>query len=182
MKITIGGTPGSGKNTVANELGKKLNFRVFVAGDFQRKMAEEKGMTILELAKAAETDPSIDKKTDEWVQAIGEADENFIMVGRTAFNFIQDSVKIFLDVSEDEGARRIFHEKRGKEKENISQAATFENIKKRKAFENERYKKYYGIDVTNPKNYDLVIDTTSLTVNKVVEKILKFMKEEHPEG
>ena len=182
MKITIGGTPGSGKNTVAEELGKKLNFKVFVAGDFQRKMAEEKGMTILELAKVAETDPSIDKKTDEWVEAIGEADENFVMVGRTAFNFIPDSVKIFLDVIEEIGAKRIFEQHREKETENISPQATLEKIRERKEFEKDRYKKYYGIDTTNPKNYDLVIDTTSMTVHQVVEKIMKFLKEEHPEG
>ena len=182
MKITIGGTPGSGKDTVANELGKKLKFRVFCAGDFQRKIAEEKGMTILELAKVAETDPSIDKKTDEWVEAIGEADENFIMVSRMGFNFIPDSVKIFLDVMEEEGAKRIFKQHREKETENVTPKDTLKGVKERKALEKERYKKYYGIDVEDPKNYDLVIDTTNMTVHQVVEKILKFLKEEHPEG
>ena len=91
MRITICGVPGSGKSTVAKMVAEILEFKHYVAGDFQRKMAEESGMTILEFAKAAETDPEIDKKTDEWAAQIGQSYDNFVMVGRTAFNFIPDS-------------------------------------------------------------------------------------------
>ena len=177
MKITIAGTPGSGKSTVAKELAKKLKFNHFSAGDFQRGLAKEKNVTPLQLAKMAEEDREIDQKTDSWTEAIGEADDNFVMDARLGFNFIPDSVKIFLDVSEDEAARRIYNDMRKEEKENTSQAATFESIRKRKMHENSRYKKYYNLDYTDKGNYDLVIDTTSISANEVVEKILKFIRE-----
>ncbi|MBN2112473.1 nucleoside monophosphate kinase [Candidatus Woesearchaeota archaeon] len=182
MKITIAGTPGSGKSTVAQELAKKLEFNKFSAGDFMRNLAKEKGITPLELSRQAEQEREIDGKIDRWVEATGEADDNFVMEGRIAFNFIPDSVKIFLDVSDDEAARRIFHEKRAEEKENTTQAATFENIRKRKESEKKRYKEYYGIDCTDPDNYDLVIDTTGIPVEKVVDQILEFLEKEYPEG
>ena len=37
--------------------------------------------------------------------------------------------------------------------------------------ENERYWEVYGVRKDDMKNYDLVIDTTNLTPNQVVEKI-----------
>ncbi len=177
MKITISGTPGSGKSTVAKKLAEKLGLRHFSAGDFQRDLAKEKGITPLELAKMAEADPEIDKKTDSWAEAVGQADDNFVMDSRLAFNFIPDSVKIFLDVSEDEAARRIYHDMRPEEKENTTQGATYESIKKREESEKKRYQQYYGIDYTKPGNYDLVIDTTEVPVAEVVKKILKFINE-----
>jgi len=177
MKITISGTPGSGKSTVAKKLAEKLGFRHFSAGDFQRDLAKEKGVSPLELSKMAEADPEIDKKTDSWAEAVGEADDNFVMDSRLAFNFIPDSVKVFLDVSEDEAARRIFHAMRPEEKENTTQGKTYESIKEREESEKKRYEQYYGIDYTNPDNYDLAIDTTEKPVHEVVNEILKFIRE-----
>lgn len=182
MKITIAGTPGSGKSTVAKELATKLKFNHFSAGDFMRSMAKEKGISLLELTKQAVEEKEIDEKIDSWVKTTGEADDNFVIDARIGFNFIPDSVKIFLTVSDDEAARRIFHDKREDEKENTTQAETFENIKKRKTAENKRYEKYYGIDYNDEDNYDLVINTTDTPIEKVIEKILEFLKQEHPEG
>jgi len=177
MKITISGVPGSGKSTIAKKLVEKLGLRHFSVGEFQRGLAKDMNLTITELAKVAETDPEIDNKTDRWAEAIGEADDNFIMDSRIAFNFIPDSIKIFLDVTEDEAAKRVFHETRKEEKENTSQGKTYEALKARKDAEMKRYKKYYNIDYTNPDNYDLVVDTTSKTIAQVMQIIIKFLKE-----
>jgi cytidylate kinase len=176
MKITVSGRPGSGKSTVAKELAEKLGLRHFSSGQFQRDLAKEKGVSPLELAKMAEKDPEIDKKTDSWVETIGEADDHFVMDSRLGFNFIPDSIKVFLDVTDDEAARRVFHDLRPEEKENISQGATYEGIKKREESEKKRYQEYYGIDYTDPDNYDLVIDTTSITAAQAVRKIIDFLK------
>jgi len=180
MKITISGKPGSGKSAVAKQVAEEIGLNHLSSGQFQRDLAKEMKITILELAKKAESDPEIDKKTDNWVEAIGEADENFIMDSRLAFNFIPDSLKIFLDVSDDEAARRIFHAKRPEEKENTTQGETYENIKKRQEAEMTRYKEYYNLDYTNPDNYDLVIDTTDITLHHVVKKVIEFIKERYP--
>ena len=180
MKITISGTPGSGKSTVAKQVAQELELNHFSSGQFMRDMAKEKKITLLELSAEAEINKEIDEKIDEWVESIGEANDNFVMDSRIAFNFIPDSLKIFLDVSEDEAARRIFHDLRPTEKENTSQGETYENLVKRKESENKRYTQYYDIDYTNPDNYDLVIDTTNMTIHQVVHNIIKFVKERNP--
>jgi len=176
MKITISGTPGSGKTTVGKLLAKELKFNFFSAGEFMRELAKKKGISLMELSKTAVENRETDDAIDNWVAAIGETDENFVMDGRVAFNFIPESIKIFLEVSEDEAARRVYEQLRPDEKENTSHAATFENIKKRKEFENARYKKYYNLDYTSPDNYDLVVDTTSMPIEKVVKKISDFIR------
>lgn len=180
MKITISGKLGSGKSTVSKQVAEELGLNHLSSGQFQRDLAKEMNITILELAKKAKNNPEIDKKTDSWVEAIGEADENFIIDSRLAFNFIPDSLKIFLEVSDDEAARRIFHAKRPEEKENTTQGATYENIKKRQEAEMIRYKEYYKLDYTNPDNYDLVIDTTDITIHQVVKKVIDIIKKRYP--
>ncbi len=38
-----------------------------------------------------------------------------------------------------------------------------------------RYKKYYGVDYLRPKNYDLVLDTTSLTPEQAFAALWQFV-------
>ena len=51
------------------------------------------------------------------------------------------------------------------------------NIKKREESEKKRYNKYYDVNYLDKKLYNFVIDTTKLTPNQVVEKIIKFVKQ-----
>ena len=95
---------------------------------------------------------------------------------RMGFSFIPDSIKIFLTVSDGEAAKRIFKEGREKEKENIDFDATYENIKRRRESEKKRYMEYYKVDYEEPDNYDLVIDTTDMTIEEVVNQIIEFIK------
>ncbi|MEE9323147.1 MAG: cytidylate kinase family protein, partial [Candidatus Aenigmarchaeota archaeon] len=49
-------------------------------------------------------------------------------------------------------------------------------IRERIRSDRKRYKKYYGIDFLDKSHYDLVIDTTDLRVEHVVEKIVKTIE------
>ena len=41
---------------------------------------------------------------------------------------------------------------------------------------NERYKKYYGIDIYDLSNYDVVIDSTGMTVQEEIDAVLDYVK------
>lgn len=182
MIITISGVPGSGKSTVARLVAKKLGFRHYSAGDFMREIAEKRGMSLLELGKAAEKDRSIDRELDERTIQLGKKEDDFVMDSRLAYHFIPNSLKVFLEADAKEAARRIFGDVRKKlggrkvEKESTSLAATLAAIKRRKESEQVRYRKYYNLNPYDEKQYDLVIDTTKATPDKVAEKVVTAVK------
>ena len=70
--ITISGDLGSGKTSVSKILIEKLGYERFSVGDAWRKVAENEGVSILELNKRAEKDKSIDLKVDNEMIEVGK--------------------------------------------------------------------------------------------------------------
>lgn len=176
MIITVSGKPGSGKSTVAKLVAKKLKLRHYSIGDFMREIALKRGMTLLELSKIAEKDKTIDKELDEKQKKLLKED-NFIIDSRLGFYFFPNSIKVFLDVTLEEGARRILEHKRKEERENISIKETEKNIKRRLISEKRRYKRDYNVDFLDKKNFDIIVDTTNLDAEKVADIIVNKIKQ-----
>ncbi len=179
MIITISGTPGSGKSTVAKLIARKLNLKHYSTGDFMREMAKDRGISLEELGELAKKDISIDKALDDRQVRLGKEEDDFIIDGRLSFFFIPNSLKIFLDVDVEEGARRILKDSlqglRKEEQINTLNEA-IQKIKKRIKVEKERYLKYYKINPYDKKHYDLRADSTHITADKVAAMIIKFIK------
>jgi len=179
MIIAISGKPGSGKSTVAKELAKRLGIKHYSTGDFMRKLAAERGMSLIELSKIAEKDFSIDDAIDSWLRKLAKQENDFVVDSRLAFHFIPDAVKIYLDVNLNIAAKRIFSGPvRETETKKIGNVETLkEELKQRMESERKRYMKYYGVDIDDKSNYDLVIDTSNISAEEVVEKIIQFLEE-----
>ena len=178
MQIAISGKAGSGKSTVAKLLSDKLNLRHYSIGDLMRAMASEKGHTLLELNKLAEKDKSIDMELDNRLKELGKIKDNFVVDGRlTAFFIPNAEVRVFLETDDKVRALRILKDKRQQEK-STSLKETIINLKKREQSEKKRYQMYYGVDYSDKKLYNCIIDTTKLAPNKVVDKIVNFLETE----
>ncbi len=172
MKITIAGKAGSGKSVVAKELAKELGLTHYSTGDFWRQIATEMGMDVLTLNKYAETHPEIDEKMDSRQKKLGEEDD-FVIDGRLSWHFIPDSIKIFLDVTDEKGAERILGDKsRTTEGYHDIKDAVIK-LHERRDSEKKRYNDLYGINPYDVSNYDIVIDTTHLDIAGVVKEIKK---------
>jgi len=142
MIITLSGHPGSGKTTIADFLARRLNLKRYSGGDFMRELARKKGISLLELSKMAEKSFEVDKEIDKMYRKLRKED-NFVIDSRLGFMFLPNSIKIFLSVNPRIGAKRIFKQGRGIEKENTTLTKTLENIGRREKSERLRYKKYY---------------------------------------
>lgn len=181
MIITLSGAPGSGKSTIAKMLANELSWPRYYIGGLRREAAKKRGMTLAEYNKLGEKDPSTDKEVDEYQRKLGQEDDNFVIEGRTSWYFIPHSLKIYLDVSLDEGARRIYLSLQEKddrnEAENLQSATDVkESMIKRTASDNLRYQQYYGIDVNDRSHYDFYLDTSALSPDEAFEKVMIFVK------
>jgi len=185
MKITISGTLGSGKSTVAKMLAEKLNYKIYSTGGFMRELASSRNLTLSELTLIANKDPSIDKQIDDYQVKLGKEQDNFILEGRLGFHFVPDSIKIFLKCDEKTAAKRILKGLKEKDpsrlKEGLSEdeKSILESLRKRRASENQRYSKLYRVNQDAPKNFDIIIDTTQISPEDVCEKALAFIKNNH---
>ena len=175
MIITISGSAGSGKSTVGRELAEKLGFKYYYIGGFMRDMAHERDISLLDLSKQAEKDKSIDEELDQRQIKLGNEEDNFVIDSRLGFHFIPNSIKIFLDADIKVRAERIVQDTIRNE-HNVNLKTAIENIKKRENSEKKRYKEYYNLNYLDKKHFDFVLDTTMLTVEKVVDKIIEFVK------
>jgi len=174
MIITISGTPGSGKSTMAKKLVERYKLEYYSMGRVMRDIAKKRGIDFLKLTEIAKKDASVDKEIDKYQKDLGKKD-NILVDSRIGFFFIPNSIKIFLKVDEKEAAKRIMKYEREDEKYKDEKEAV-KAIKKRMNAEKERYKKYYGINnFRDKKNYDFVLDTTNLSIEEVFERILRFI-------
>ena len=160
--ITISGDLGSGKSVLADALVQYWGAERYSTGTIQRKMAEEKGITTLELNKLAETDKSIDDEIDGAFAKLAETETNLVVDSRMAWHFLPHSFKIKLEVNPVLAAERIIAANRSNEHYGDFDA-TLKGLKDRKASERERFLKYYNVDIEDPDNYDLVIETMDVT-------------------
>ncbi len=174
MRIVISGTAGSGKTTVAKELAKMLNYKHYSIGDFFEKIALKRKTDLVKLSRMAETDPTIDKEVDELQKALNKED-NFVIDSRLGAFFISDSIKIFLDADLKKRAKRILQDQR-EDEQNKSLKETIRNMKRREESENKRYREYYCYDCYDKSKFDLVIDTSNIDTEDVVNRIMGFIK------
>lgn len=183
MIITISGLPGAGKTTAARLLAERLGYKYYSMGDLRGKMAMEQGLTIDELNEQANKDPSSHTSVDEYQKKLGETEDNFIIDGWLSWRFIPKSFKVFLAINEDEAARRIYEAKkndpsRGDEPEYKTVIEAKDVITRRVEVTKKQFQDLYGVDFTDAKNYNVVIDTTGQArPEETVEKILKAIKD-----
>lgn len=173
MIITVSGLPGSGKTTVAKILHGELNLKYVSPGEIFRNMAKEKGMTLAEFGRYAETHIEIDREIDRKQTELAR-EGNIILDGRLSGWIVSKeglpSTRVWLEASIETRAKRIAG------RENIPFRQAIAEIQDREACEWERYWALYGIDLNDLSVYTLVIDTELPTAEKVAEEILRAVR------
>jgi len=171
MIITMTGKPCSGKSVVIAYLMDKYGFTKFSGGDIFRRIATERGIDVLELNR--QNDTSIDNLVDEEIVKIGkrDIDKDIIFDSRTAWHFIPQSFKVFLDIDVEEQINRLINSGRTTEIVDLSREEAMKNLQERWDLENKRYMSLYNFDNNDLSKYDCVVNTTGKTIEEVAEYI-----------
>jgi cytidylate kinase len=151
MIITVGGYPGSGTTTLCRNLAETFGFTHVYAGLIFREMAAQKGMTLEEFSKTAESNESFDLEVDRRQKEA--AVDNTVVEGRVTAFIVNADLKIWLL------APLVIRAQRVAKRENIPVEEAVTRITEREESERRRYKKYYNIEMEDLSGYDLVMNT-----------------------
>jgi cytidylate kinase len=172
--VTIDGTSGAGKGTLAKHISEKLDIPHYSAGDFFRSLAADKGMSVEELSEKASkvTDVEVDRRTLE-----KGLNESCVIDGRLPSRVLGDysDLRIFLTADLGKRAERVAR------REDIEVDDAEERTEQRDKDNKNRYSDYYRIDTSNLENYDLVVDNSDLSIEEQNELMDKVLKDRFPE-
>ena len=172
LKITISGELGSGKSVLGKLLCDKLFFNLISVGGIQRELAQAYGMTTLEFNKYMETHPELDIECDNKVAEYGRSSDDIILDSRMAWHFVPHAFKVHLIISNEIAAQRIFADNQRKNESYSDVNETMEQIRLRKNSEVKRFKEQYNVEINDYSNYDLVVDTSDITPEKLADHVI----------
>lgn len=175
VRLLLSGLSGTGSTTAAVRIAADLNLAYVYGGQIFRNLAVERGISLEELAESLEHDSETEREIDRRLVEAGRT-ENVLIEGRTIgwiFPREYDALRIWLTCDLEERLRRV----EGRE----NHARSRENLLRREAADNRRYRLLYGIEEDDFSPFDLVIDTTHLSVDRVVREIESFVRERVPE-
>ena len=173
--ITIAGSPGSGKSSTARAVASALGFRHFSSGDLFRQLAVERGESIEAMNISAEAQRDIDLKVDNLLQEMYRAEERLVIDSRMAWRWMPSSFKVFLILDAQTAAERIFNhlQEEGRLSEDAKSVEEVrKSIDRRFASERKRYAGLYGVNATDPINFDIVINTKHNDLKAVTAMLL----------
>jgi cytidylate kinase len=178
MLITISGPAGSGKSTAAAGLAEALGYEHVSGGDVFRALADDRGMTPLELNRAAEEDDTIDRDLDRRLRETAREREALVLESRLAGWMAGEHAdfRMWLNAPLAVRAQRIA------EREDKSVDRAREETRARAESEAGRYREYYGIDIADLSIYDLVLNTARLDPDGVVDALRVVVEAYSPEG
>lgn len=146
--------------------------------DFSQTLSIEQANNTPELAGIREiVDTIIDKNIEKLGIEINKKErknEVWIIDSRLAFSNIPDSFKVRLTCLPHVAGQRLLGDNtRGKEDREYKDLQDAINQReKRRIGEIERYKQRYNVDLSDEKNYDLIIDTSFASINDISDTIL----------
>ncbi|MEM3060323.1 MAG: cytidylate kinase family protein [Candidatus Anstonellales archaeon] len=166
MIITISGLVGCGKTTVGKLVARAL--KIPLLSPTFKDLAQKKGLSLMKFQKLAERDDSIDKEFDEKLKREVKKIGSCVVATWLSPWIIQDAnLKVWLDASEKVRAKRISR------RDNINIKQALLHIRKRDKQNILRYKKIYGINITNHDDFDLIVRSDEMSAREVARIIVK---------
>jgi len=170
LTITVSGVSGAGKTDGARALAKAFKLRYVSAGEIQRQVAKEKGVSLEEQAETreAEIDHLMDKRSLKLAMQ-GNVVLDGRLTGWAAGKWAD--VKVWYECPLKVRAKRVA------KRDKISFEESFKNLEERDEDDREKYFKLYGINSFNTSIYDIKINNEKLTKRQAKIVPVKLIKE-----
>lgn len=175
MHITLTGNLGSGKSTISKIFNTKYGYEIYSTGSVIRELAEEQGISVLEMNKRMSEDPKYDHMIDDRSAQISRdrQQDNIFFDSRLAWHFVGKAFRVFLSVSLDTSVSRVMNDNRGSVEKYASAEDCKAALQARVAEEDKRYKDIYHINYFDFNNYNLILDSTFATPEVLAKIILE---------
>lgn len=167
--MTIGGLPGTGTTTACGRLREITKLPHVYAGQIFRDMARARNMTLEQFSRYCEEHPEPDRGLDmkqiEYLRGPPVLLEGRLS-GFLAWREKIPAFKVWFTCDPWVRAERIVGREGGEADDRMAE------MRRREESEKKRYLEYYRFDVADLAPYDLVLDTTRLPPEGVVEMVL----------
>lgn len=175
MRILLSGLSGTGSSTAAKRIAADIGLTYIYGGQIFRDLAVERGTSLEEQAESLERDQETEREIDRRLIEAGRHDQVLIESRTMGWIFPPEipALRIWLTCDLPERLRRV------EDREHHARSA--ENLLRREASDNRRYRALYGITPEDFSPFDLVVDTTHLSVDAVVHAIESFVRARVPD-
>lgn len=175
VKLTVSGHPGSGTSTLVHGLMERFGWSSLNGGDVFRSEAKRRGMSLADFGELCQNELDVDRSLDELLkQRMQGSDAADVVESRLAgwwaYRLELPCLRIWLDVSDDERARRVAS------REGLSHHEALLANQQRAVVDGERFRVLYGLAPEDPEPYSHVIDATSLNASQILEHVVGLLE------
>jgi cytidylate kinase len=170
LTIAVAGSSSSGKSTGAKAIAKSLGLEYVYAGEIQRMIAKDKGISLEEQVRmrGKEVDHEMDRRNLQFAIRGGVVIDARLS-GWCAGDWAD--VKIFYDCPLEVRAERAAI------RDGVPLEKSLVNIRMRDEEDNKKYKELYGIDAFDKSIYDFIIDNKKLTKDQAETEPVRMVNE-----
>ena len=176
VNVTVSGHPGSGTSTLVRGLMDRFGWTSLNGGDVFREEAKRRGMSLGDFGELCKNELDVDRSLDELLRQRMQGSDaaNIVesrLAGWWAYRLELPCLRIWLDVSDEERARRV------SQREGLALADALEANRARAAVDAERFMLLYDLVPEDPEPYTHVLDATTLNATQILDHVVALLEE-----
>ena len=176
VNVTVSGHPGSGTSTLVRGLMDRFGWTSLNGGDVFREEAKRRGMSLGDFGELCKNELDVDRSLDELLRQRMQGPDaaNIVesrLAGWWAYRLELPCLRIWLDVSDEERARRV------SEREGLTLENALEANRARAGVDGERFLLLYDLVPEDPEPYTHVLDATTLNASQILDHVVALLEE-----